>query len=51
MITQRDLDLIADTKAFNPDPIRIEAPRWLNAACWIAMAVIFVGTNILLWRI
>lgn len=48
MIRQEDIDLIADTKAFNPDPIRIQAPGWLEAACWIAVVVIFMATAVVI---
>lgn len=33
LIRQEDLDLIADTKAFTPQPVKIEAPGWLD---WLA---------------
>lgn len=40
-ITQEQLDLIHDAKAFNPDPVHIEAPGWLNWLAGIGFIALF----------
>jgi hypothetical protein len=53
MITQRDLDMIADAKAFAPRP-PAPVPTWervVEGLCWVLLAAITVGTTYLLWRI
>lgn len=42
-MTQHDLDLITDTKAFNPDPIRIEAPGWLTWLAGVGFIILFAA--------